>query len=68
MLGDILGRRAGLTCIELLVIRFLLSLPVAFDFVGNMPFGEVRPADIRGLLKKPIPILPGALCGVILSL
>ena len=62
MLGDIFGRRAGLTCTELLVFRFLLSLPVAFDFVGNMPFGEVRLADIRGLVKNPFPTLPpGAL-------
>lgn len=68
MLGDIFGRRAGLTCTELLVFRFLLSLPVAFDFVGNMLFGEVRPADIRGLVKKPLSTLPtGALCGVVLS-
>ncbi len=56
MLGDIFGRRAGLTCTELLLFLFL---PVGFSsprLPGVTPRGEAR-----GLGKTELVALRGAL-------
>ena len=45
MLGDILGRKAGLTCTELLLFLFLLSRPPILDSARLLDFGP--PGDAR---------------------
>lgn len=70
MLGDIFGRIAGLTCTELVLFLFLLSRPMDFGstrLVDEEPFGDVTPGN-RGLVKNALPVTPGALDGVDVSL
>lgn len=62
MLGDILGRKAGLTCTELLFVRFLPPRPLiresprllSWAVFGDAGLGKAEPVAVTGALVAAI--------------
>lgn len=64
ILGDILGRNAGLTCTELVLFRFLLARPVGFESIRLLatdPVGEASALNCGLGMMEPEALVRGAL-------
>lgn len=63
MLGEILGRRAGLTCTELWLLRFFESLLFNLESTRLMAPALVGEAKSWGLGNAEVFVVIGALAG-----